>query len=131
MLTIAFYVCGLLLYATVYGSDVVLAVLDGRRVGAAEPASVPTFFLASTLDHDLGAVQIAAAVDIALFALTRGMGGARMWLAIGAIVCLALRWGFATRDRELFERRGVPVLRARAVVSAIGFFYLVTAGIAR
>jgi hypothetical protein len=114
----------------VYGSDVVVAVLNGRRIGAAEPGAVPTFSLASTLDRDLGAVRIAAMVDVALFALTRGAGGTRMWLAIGAIVCLGLRWGFTTRDRELFERRGVPVLRARAVVSAIGFFYLVTAGIA-
>jgi hypothetical protein len=125
------YVWSLLLYAAVYGADVVVAMLDRRNLRHAEglAAAGPADDFVAAVDISMGFVRLLSIVAVAGFALTKLPLGGGTYLAVGAVVCLGLRRAIPTAGA--FQGRELPLLSIRTIISTIGMFYLISSGMVR
>lgn len=120
------YMCGVLLYASIYGADVIIALVARRHVPA---VAIPMAPLIVTAERALNPIRLAAIFAIIAFTATRSFPSMPTLLAVMAILCLVARWSLAPSDPERYLGRGIPVLGSRAFVSATGLFALIAAGL--
>lgn len=120
------YMCGILLYASIYGTDVILALVSRRHVPA---EAIPMAPLIVTAERALSPIRLAAIFAMIAFAAARSFPATPTLLATIAVLCLVVRWVFAPSDPGSYLGRGIPVLGSRALVSGTGLFALIAAGL--
>lgn len=126
------YLSSALLYAAVYGGDVVIAMISRgelRHDGSSAGSTVHHTLL-PTIDGALLIIRIAAFLSVICFCLTKLPLNGGAYLGVGALLCLVFRAGVPTSAARIFGHP-LPLLSIRVVISTIGMFYLIAAGVVR
>jgi hypothetical protein len=131
LMAMMLYVVCVLLYAAVYGGDVVIALVDRQLVhltGSNAARAQPDGLLLS-IDCSLTVARWVTIAGVAHLCITRLPLSGGTYLALGSLCCLVLRRAIPGAG-EVGGLR-LPFLSIRATILEIGMFYLIAAGLVR